>query len=428
MDIPKLSRTERLILELLSGEEMFGLQLVEQSKGVLKRGTVYVTLGRMQDKGYVESWTEKQPAGAIGLPRRLYRPTAYGAARPRGVGIRRAHVQIESEARLMPGRTLHRFATHLCSAKTLERVVEPAIADLQKEYAAARSASSRVWALLLGYLAVLKVMALCAASVPSSGDDRRAVASALAWSTVMFVVVFALLVLLPLYSFQNIPRGWYAATTLVPQALPLAIPIGVVFGIALGLNARRATEYREEDAGIRARRIRVELRHPRLGDACGQSGLQGVIDSETVGQWISRRDHGALDGSQRDEARRAAPTDHEVLGAGRPETRTSLWIPVSSAFLAGRGDAGACERAARCADQPPRIARHVRIRYVSPLWGVDLHWRSTRGLQSRRPECCGDRTPIPRRMAAEHRDRRTRDRYCIFAVFFVASWFNRRIF
>ena len=33
MDIPKLSSTERLILELLSGEEMFGLQLVEQSKG-----------------------------------------------------------------------------------------------------------------------------------------------------------------------------------------------------------------------------------------------------------------------------------------------------------------------------------------------------------------------------------------------------------
>jgi PadR family transcriptional regulator len=78
MDIPRLSSTERLLLELLSGEEMFGLQLVLQSKGALKRGTVYVTLGRMQDKGYVESWTEKQPVGAIGLPRRLYRPTAYG--------------------------------------------------------------------------------------------------------------------------------------------------------------------------------------------------------------------------------------------------------------------------------------------------------------------------------------------------------------
>jgi DNA-binding PadR family transcriptional regulator len=77
-DFPRLSRTELLILELLAGQEMFGLQLVEESGGKLKRGTVYVTLGRMQDKGYVESWTEAPVPGAIGLPRRLYRPTGYG--------------------------------------------------------------------------------------------------------------------------------------------------------------------------------------------------------------------------------------------------------------------------------------------------------------------------------------------------------------
>ena len=76
--LPRLSGTEHLILELLAGEEMFGLQLVEESGGKLKRGTVYVTLGRMQDKGYVESWTETPSPGAIGLPRRLYRPTGYG--------------------------------------------------------------------------------------------------------------------------------------------------------------------------------------------------------------------------------------------------------------------------------------------------------------------------------------------------------------
>jgi DNA-binding PadR family transcriptional regulator len=55
------------------------LQLVERSHGALKRGTVYVTLGRMQEKGYVESRTQPPAPGAIGLPRRLYRPTAYGA-------------------------------------------------------------------------------------------------------------------------------------------------------------------------------------------------------------------------------------------------------------------------------------------------------------------------------------------------------------
>jgi DNA-binding PadR family transcriptional regulator len=77
-ELPRLSPTEHLILELLSGGEMFGLQLVEESNGALKRGTVYVTLGRMQDKGYVESWTEPPAPEAIGLPRRLYRPTGYG--------------------------------------------------------------------------------------------------------------------------------------------------------------------------------------------------------------------------------------------------------------------------------------------------------------------------------------------------------------
>jgi DNA-binding PadR family transcriptional regulator len=74
--LPRFSPTERLIVELLSAhDELFGLRMVELSNGRLKRGTVYVTLGRMQDKGYLESRQEPMPEGAIGLPRRLYRPT-----------------------------------------------------------------------------------------------------------------------------------------------------------------------------------------------------------------------------------------------------------------------------------------------------------------------------------------------------------------
>ena len=67
-----------MILELLRSGEMYGLQLVEESRGRLKRGTVYVTLGRMQEKGYVDSRAEERKPGAIGLPRRLYRPTGFG--------------------------------------------------------------------------------------------------------------------------------------------------------------------------------------------------------------------------------------------------------------------------------------------------------------------------------------------------------------
>jgi DNA-binding PadR family transcriptional regulator len=74
-----LSAKESLILELLThGEQMYGLQLVAASKRRLKRGTVYVTLGRMEEKGYITSRLEDPPSKAGGLPRRVYQPTALG--------------------------------------------------------------------------------------------------------------------------------------------------------------------------------------------------------------------------------------------------------------------------------------------------------------------------------------------------------------
>ena len=76
--IPSLPPKEALILELLVQEaELYGLQLVAASKGRLKRGTVYVTLGRMEEKGLVEARAEEKPAHA-GMPRRLYRATSLG--------------------------------------------------------------------------------------------------------------------------------------------------------------------------------------------------------------------------------------------------------------------------------------------------------------------------------------------------------------
>jgi DNA-binding PadR family transcriptional regulator len=74
-----LPRKEQTILELLAAEgPMYGLQLVEESNGALKRGTVYVTLGRMEAKGLVASEEQPLPPGGIGLPRRVYRLTALG--------------------------------------------------------------------------------------------------------------------------------------------------------------------------------------------------------------------------------------------------------------------------------------------------------------------------------------------------------------
>ena len=78
-NLPTLSGKESIVLDLLAERgEMYGLELVATSDSRLKRGTVYVTLGRMEDKGYVESWQEERHPGAIGLPRRLYRATPLG--------------------------------------------------------------------------------------------------------------------------------------------------------------------------------------------------------------------------------------------------------------------------------------------------------------------------------------------------------------
>ncbi len=74
--IPSISPTESLILDLLVAREKFGLELVGTSGGRLKRGSIYVTLGRMELKGFVESRQEDRAPGAIGLPRRLYRKRA----------------------------------------------------------------------------------------------------------------------------------------------------------------------------------------------------------------------------------------------------------------------------------------------------------------------------------------------------------------
>ena len=72
---------EALVLELLlqkPSSEMYGLELVAGSNKRLRRGTVYVTLSRMEDKGYIESRLEQPERPMSGLPRRLYRVTGYG--------------------------------------------------------------------------------------------------------------------------------------------------------------------------------------------------------------------------------------------------------------------------------------------------------------------------------------------------------------
>ena len=94
-----LARTERLILELLlenSSKEQYGLELIEASKGALKRGSIYVTLQRMEAKGLVESREEPRPAPEVGIPRRMYKATGHGARALRTDELSRAGGLLES--------------------------------------------------------------------------------------------------------------------------------------------------------------------------------------------------------------------------------------------------------------------------------------------------------------------------------------------
>lgn len=76
--LPSMSPTESQVMELLRSRERYGLELVEASGGALKRGSVYVILARMEEKGFVDSRQEERADGAGGPARRLYRATPYG--------------------------------------------------------------------------------------------------------------------------------------------------------------------------------------------------------------------------------------------------------------------------------------------------------------------------------------------------------------
>jgi DNA-binding PadR family transcriptional regulator len=76
-----LSKTEALILKIMSENgfsEIYGLELLKLSNGGIKRGTIYTTLQRMEDKGFVVSRQEEKPDDVSGIPRRLYEITGAG--------------------------------------------------------------------------------------------------------------------------------------------------------------------------------------------------------------------------------------------------------------------------------------------------------------------------------------------------------------
>ena len=68
---------ELLLLEILagSGRPRYGKEMMEEAG--LKHGTIYPTLYRMEERGYVTAWEERAP-GERGIGRRMYQITGLG--------------------------------------------------------------------------------------------------------------------------------------------------------------------------------------------------------------------------------------------------------------------------------------------------------------------------------------------------------------
>jgi DNA-binding PadR family transcriptional regulator len=86
--VDTFSKSEQVVMEIFSRsptKAFYGLEIVEQSEGQLKRGTVYITLSNLEDRGYLESRLDMLgPESKHSLPRRLYTVTGIG---------QRAHAQ-----------------------------------------------------------------------------------------------------------------------------------------------------------------------------------------------------------------------------------------------------------------------------------------------------------------------------------------------
>jgi len=82
---------EELVLRQLLLGEAYPLQIVK--RGVVGRGTVYVTLVRLEGKGWVTSRQEDPQPGNIGLPKRFYKLTEAGQKALEPLDLAREHIR-----------------------------------------------------------------------------------------------------------------------------------------------------------------------------------------------------------------------------------------------------------------------------------------------------------------------------------------------
>lgn len=149
----------------------------------------------------------------------------------------------------LPGSWLRALAVLTCRSSTVDRLVDPIIADMRIEYAAASGSWWRRRSVLLkAYLGFWKALAIhTALSTRSRSEpgEQAVFRRVIGFSVLGFALITLLLVVPPLLGGLSVMTGKVRqvllALTLVPQALPISIPIGVCIGIMSAIRAQTLT-------------------------------------------------------------------------------------------------------------------------------------------------------------------------------------------
>ncbi len=148
-----------------------------------------------------------------------------------------------------PGSRLLNWARRWCSDRTVARVVEPLVSDMQVEHHLARL-DGRVWrARLVVALAAVSLVRTLAVSVAHdtvtgarawSNDDQRELTRVVSVALVVMAVMTALLTVSPAVGYARHlgSERAYLVVLLVPQAVPIALPLAATWGVLFGLAGR----------------------------------------------------------------------------------------------------------------------------------------------------------------------------------------------
>ena len=147
-----------------------------------------------------------------------------------------------------PGDRLRHLGARVCSKRMQRRLIEPAVADLQAEVAAAYRAGRwrALRALSAGYVSVTKVFVIAVCGDVLHGAttwdrDEAAAARRGALVAALVTTVASVLLLAPPLTRLNLIDPVRLAAYVVPSTLPLSVPLGLAIATAWVLHGAART-------------------------------------------------------------------------------------------------------------------------------------------------------------------------------------------